>query len=312
MMKLAWMKVRNRLALIKRFLISVYLNGFTNEVIHNPRIKIQNLKKSEYSITSVGNMSNPSSSGTSISDSPMYLEYGSFCELASRHDEVFSHFRSHPAYRGVLEHVPHWLAVKYGRLLKDKELYLQTLDKIDSVGTPWKYRYRFFGEGSPTALRYCYFTELISELFPSLSVSSMCEIGGGFGGQVLALSDKFPLKEVTIVDISPALSLTSRFLNTVRIDFTLHLNAPTQTNEKTFDFLISNYAFSELNRRYQDWYLQNYILKASNGFILWNKLSFTELDGYSLDNLVSIIPGARTMPESPLSFDGNTVIYWRA
>ena len=114
------------------------------------------------------------------------------------------------------------------------------------------------------------------------------------------------------MDISPALSLTSRFLNTVRIDFTLHLNAPTQTNEKTFDFLISNYAFSELNRRYQDWYLQNYILKASNGFILWNKLSFTELDGYSLDNLVSIIPGARTMPESPLSFDGNTVIYWRA
>ena len=310
-MNLASLKVWHKLALTKRLLISIYLNGLKNELINNYRIKLQNLEKTRSSVKYTGNISNVSPSGTSISDSNMYVEYATFCELASQHDEIFSHFRSHPAYRAVLEHVPHWLAVKYARLLKNNDSYSKTLEKIDRFGTPWKFHYRFFGEVSPTALRYCFFTETIMDLFPRAKFTSVCEIGSGFGGQILALSDRFSLEEVTLVDIPPALSLTSKFLNSVGVAFRLNLNSPSESNEKEFDLLVSNYAFSELNRKYQDWYIKNYILKSKNGFILWNKLSFVELDGYSLDYLISIIPGAKMMPESPLSFDGNTVIYWQ-
>lgn len=303
-------KVWNRFNLTKKFIISVLLNGFTNEVIRNKRIRRNNTRNSVSSISSTGDIIPASNSGTSISDSSLYLEYATFCELASQNDGIFTYFRSHPAYREVLEHVPHYLAIQYSSLLKHKLSYSKTLEKIDRFGTPWKYHYRLFGEVSPTALRYCYFTEIISELLPGVDFKSICEIGGGFGGQILALSDRFQLEKVTLVDIPSALSLTSRFLNSVGIDFELYLNSPDQANERNFDLLISNYAFSELNRQYQDWYLENYVLRAKSGFILWNNLSFIELDGYPLDSLISIIPGARKVPEVPLSFEGNTIIFW--
>ena len=73
------------------------------------------------------------------------------------------------------------------------------------------------------------------------------------------------------------------------------------------DFVLSNYAFSELTRTNQDKYLKKVILNSPRGYITWNNLS---PNGYSLAELISVIPGSQTVPENPLTAEDNTIIVW--
>ena len=79
---------------------------------------------------------------------------------------------------------------------------------------------------------------------------------------------------------------------------------------ENFDLVISNYAFSELNRNVQKLYLENVLQKTSRGYITWNNLSFKKLGGYSLAELLDLLPGSRYRDENPLTAIGNVIITW--
>ena len=78
------------------------------------------------------------------------------------------------------------------------------------------------------------------------------------------------------------------------------------------DLLISNYAFSELNKFVQDIYLEKVILNSKSGYITWNGegRKIWDTDGYGVDELLSKIPNSKIIPETPLSAEGNVVIVW--
>ena len=76
---------------------------------------------------------------------------------------------------------------------------------------------------------------------------------------------------------------------------------------------ISNYAFSELIRPVQDIYLEKILLKSKAGYITWNGDIIAptfSTGGYSLKEILSILPNAITIPEKPLTARGNCIIVW--
>ena len=66
----------------------------------------------------------------------------------------------------------------------------------------------------------------------------------------------------------------------------------------------------ELNPEIQDLYLNNVILNSKRGYITWNYFSQYHYNGYSLADLVRIIPGSQIIPEKPLTSDTNAIIVW--
>ena len=81
--------------------------------------------------------------------------YLNVCNYAANSDEFFKQFKSHPAYRHVLEHVSYEEGQQY---LKEIEIdYLDKLQEVkqnDSIGEPTTYEYPLVGTMSPTTIRY--------------------------------------------------------------------------------------------------------------------------------------------------------------
>jgi len=257
---------------------------------------------------------NDSYHDTSLTDSIAFENYSSFCAEAATDDSIFQNFRSYPIYREVLEHVPHQLGIFFANELSKKcdlSKIKNSVKKIDKTGSPWTYFYRDIGKCSPTSLRYLFFALQIKDLLGGTKIETVCEIGGGFGGQMVALAEVIDFESAKFVDLKPSLLLTSKYLNSDSRKFASTYNSPEDENTASFDLLVSNYAFSELRREFQDAYLEKYVNRSNAGFILWNPLSFESLDGYDLSQIVKKIPGAKCIPEEPSSYPGNHLIYWR-
>ena len=75
-------------------------------------------------------------------------------------------------------------------------------------------------------------------------------------------------------------------------------------------FRYDNHTITELTRTVQKVYLDKLIKNAKAGYITWNALSYKELDGYSVQELLERIPGARVIDEIPLTAEGNCIIVW--
>ena len=171
-------------------------------------------------------------------------------------------------------------------------------------------KYKFKGVNfsiSTLNTRYSKVCSDIKYLFPNLEFNSVAEIGGGFGG----LAYKFKnIPNYTLYDLPEVNELSKEIL-----EKSLHLKnisfmdgRDPQSND--FELVISNYAFSELLRNMQKTYLDRIILRAEHGYITWSPVSFFSLDGYSLAELIRILPKAQIMDERPLTGARNVIIYW--
>lgn len=293
---------------------SILYNGLFNELVTNRKLKKQNLIKSAgVSREQDLDINKQKEKPTSISDSDLYPGYASFCSSASTDMSIFQTFRSSFIYKDVLEHVPHRVGIKYATSLrksKNFNLLIQSSKLIDNFGNPWRFNYKNIGLCSPTTLRYLFFADKITVLFPNRSFSRVCEIGCGFGGQILALSSVIKFNHVTFVDLQPVLTLTQKFATECNVTYSIELKSPQSSRQEQHDLLISNYAFSELTREFQDKYLDLYVKGSKHGFMMWNPLSYEKFDGYSLEQILEKIPNSHTEKEIPTTFPDNYLIYW--
>ena len=83
---------------------------------------------------------------------------------------------------------------------------------------------------------------------------------------------------------------------------------------KSWDLVISNYAFSELPYLVQEQYIKNVILKSKNGFMIMNS-GRTNITGrstgkHSISDLLKIIPNSRICEEEPLTGPDNFILIW--
>lgn len=201
-----------------------------------------------------------------------------------------SNFKSHPAYKDVLEHVDYNQGVQYYHLIHlttqiPPSIVMLFCAMNDKFGTPTLYDFGDF-KASPTSLRYIYHAHLILTHIKSLNKTTydIVEIGGGYGGLSMAidyLSSFYGIQisSYTIIDLQEIMQLQSLYLKNINLSFPVnHVDALTFGKDIPLSsaFLISNYCFSEISSNYQKKYLEHLFPKIEHGFIAWNYIPLYE------------------------------------
>jgi putative sugar O-methyltransferase len=253
----------------------------------------------------------------SDSDNGRYI---AFVEQANNSYKIFSQFKQYPAYQEILEHVSEDDGTRYLEILKKNAPdFLVAIDKFkinDLVGNPTKFEYPCIGSISPTTLRYVKVASDLRTLFGNSIGSRVAEIGVGYGGQLLVLDQIFAIREYSLFDLPPVLELTSKYLESHILSLsyrTLTLNQAS-TNEN-YDFVMSNYAFSELPKAVQLKYLEKVLANASKGYMTMNSglKDSAAVDGdnkLSLEELRDLLPPFEIIEEEPYTSPKNYIIIW--
>jgi hypothetical protein len=160
-------------------------------------------------------------------------------------------------------------------------------------------------------LRYVKVLSDLRRLFGDLTGMSIVEIGVGYGGQCRLICEFWPLRSCTLIDLDPVLELADRYLNTVGVEPRPELLRQGVVRPARYDLVISNYAFSELDRRVQDRYASEVVSQADRGYITCNFISsIFGVDSWSRSELENVHPGSHWVPEEPLTSEGNSILVW--
>jgi len=203
-------------------------------------------------------------------------------------------FKSNINYTGTLEHVKEdegyrylsKISSIYSSFYNSKKEFLTNLCyKNDAFGQTVKYTFHDFAHCSPTNLRYIYQTLLILDYVKSemLNNLNIIEIGGGYGGLAFYIKNIAPLFGVkvssyTIFDLPAATMLQKKYLAAHGMDVQVAvLDSVESAQLHKNSFLISNYAFSEIEMNLQNQYTEKVLNPyVSHGFLAWNMIQIYE------------------------------------
>lgn len=244
--------------------------------------------------------------------------YSETVDLIVSNHEKFGRFRRIYNYREILEHVSY----RQGQLYLEKTLYGHKDFEInsffphrnDSVGSPRVFTYLDGKKCSPTTIRYLAVALEIKSIFPLTQINHVAEIGAGYGGQCSILQDIFQIQRYTIFDLPNVQNLITQYLEALN-RFTIVEFGNTEDRIQTeIDFVLSNYAFSELPMGIQQVYIENVLAKSKSGYMIMNSglTNFTKRSEGKilLSQLRSQLPNSFVIGESPLSSEDNYVLVW--
>ncbi len=249
---------------------------------------------------------------TSLSDNQAYPQV---CMNASNDYRLFNKFRTNPIYNQILEHVRKDTGALYLKEISKDPDILAAMDKFkpnDNYGGPIVHNYPGIGAISPSTLRYVKVLADIKAHFRSADNLNICEIGVGYGGQCRIVNAYFKPATYCLVDLQPVLSLAQRYLDNYILHSVMTYKTMNELDTKSYDLVLSNYAFTELPRTVQDIYLNKIILNSKRGYITYNEITLQEFNSYKADELAAMIPGARILKEEPLTHPKNCIIVWGA
>lgn len=223
------------------------------------------------------------------------------------------------AYREILEHLGYKEGKKYlekieSLMPKEEVARLINLNRQnDLFGGPITFRYRGYGNVSPTTLRYISTALEIASKCGVSSNTSIVEIGCGYGGQAAVINRVFGVSDYTGFDLPPVLELIDRYLKGINSSLVIKRGSFEEI-DYSWDLAISNYAFSELSRDLQLKYLEEILTKCKSGFMIMNS-GATNKTGRSTGKLAveeirDFLPNMRTIDEVPLTGPDNYVIVW--
>ena len=255
--------------------------------------------------------------GTSITER---TAYPAFCQSAALNEKIFRSFKRNAIYREVLEHVPYKSGLEYlNIIIKEYPDLLPYFDKFrenDRLGSPVTYSYGGYGVFSPTTLRYIKTAGDIRKKMGDVSQLHIVEIGGGYGGQCVIFS-ALGFASYTLIDLPEAIALSKKYLGRLGIQNVFFMDS-TQVNDlNTYDLVISNYAFSAIDKSEQIDYFEKIIKNTPKGYLLLNFISHHfNLDSLSLDEIVSMLYHAgrsgKAEKEKPNTHADNMLVTWRA
>jgi len=241
-----------------------------------------------------------------------YTNYLKACRQALNEDS-FKSFRRDSFYNVVIEHVSYQLGMDYLiQAIKQTPELLKHTDRFitsEKTGNPIVFYYDIAGcYLSPTTCRYI---KVLSDLLKYFGNPEMdiVEIGGGYGGQCKIIHDFVKPKSYTIIDLPEALLLAEKFLKNFNISPVLRNSD--DANEINYDLCISNYAFSELDRRYQDFYAEKVIRLSYSGYMTCNFMGVRNAErAFTTDELKVLKTTGEILPEVPKSFNNNLIFIW--
>jgi hypothetical protein len=243
-----------------------------------------------------------------------YKTYADFCKKAVADDNVFKSFKRHPHYTYMLEHVTEGMGRDYyDEIEKEFPYLLDFIDKFktnDNLGEPNMYYYANIGLISPTTLRYIKVLADILNIFGRYDGIDVVEIGVGYGGQCKILHDFGLPLSYTMIDLPEVLALAKKCNKYHKINNIVY-KTPSELDITKCDLLISNYAFTEISREYQEQYVEKVIANATHGYITCNyfgKMDKTE--ALSRAEVLSLKEHYTVYPEKPLTGQDNLIYTW--
>lgn len=247
-------------------------------------------------------------------DNSWSAAYINICNLAASDNKYFDTFKSNPSYNTILEHVSYEQGLAYIDEIEKNNDIMSQIDKFkenDILGGPilQDYSHKNIGNISPSTLRYIKVLHDLNSLFGSLNNFNICEIGGGYGGQCKIIDIFFDIESYTIIDLEDVNKLSKIYLDRLGTKTTIqYLKYPVIENKK-YDLVISNYAFSELPIYVQDNYIP--ILKESkHGYITFNNIAVDSNLTYHADYIQGIIKNSSIIKEVPETSHNNMILYW--
>lgn len=243
--------------------------------------------------------------------------YASFVQSAVDNFEIFNNFKRHPVYNQVLEHVSYEDGLVFlEEIKKQTPEFLSKIDQFkdnDIIGNADIREYEI-GNISPSTLRYVKVASDLKKLFGDNIGNTIAEVGIGYGGQLLVSDKVFNFTEYHLFDLPPVLSLASKYLENHILNgsykpYTINQHPGTIN----YDFVISNYAFSELPSLLQRTYIKKIFSKSEKGYLIMNsgtKQSAFRKDKLSLKELKELLPPFEILPEVPSSHPANYTIVW--
>jgi len=228
----------------------------------------------------------------------MYEKYLDYVSKINTNEILISNFKSRCEYNGILEHVSYKYGEQYLKLIENEFTNISYDDiccflKInDKYGCPnidnFTCKNGLVISCSSTSLRYIYHALIILEHYKNSNLTSIVEIGCGYGGLFLAICYfskilNIKINNYYIVDFPEVCNLIDTYLNInkefVKINYSLHScheygRDITETNL----FLISNYCFTEISDENRKNYIKNLFDKIEKGFIVWQTCLGVNID----------------------------------
>jgi hypothetical protein len=231
-------------------------------------------------------------------------EYRQLCTWAA--GAGFSQFRQHmPMIDGKQPMVTGFqCAVLIAHYHRNLLPYIEEFRKIDSLGQPWTFDYPVFGRFSPFTLRYVSILGQMLDLVGPFDNKKIVEIGGGYGGQCIAIRTVCRPQSYTIVDLPETNLLQRRFLGQLGHNDVVCTSEPP---DQDWDIVISNWALTECARATQEDYVKRVLTRAQAGFMYWSHIG---VGGMEDKEMAANFPGAEILAEDPLTLEGNSLIVW--
>jgi hypothetical protein len=243
-----------------------------------------------------------------------YDKYLKVCKEALLNEEVFGKFKQFPNYRAILEHVSYEQGLGYiNEIKKDSPELLRLLSKFcenDAIGNPNVFYYAEIDRViSPTTLRYIKVLSDLRKYFGDLQGMNIVEIGVGYGGQCKIINDLFKFKSYTLVDLPIVQQLAVKCLDKHKVkNVTIWQSG---VNLKLYDLCISNYAFTEIDRKYQEIYKSQIIDRSDRGYITCNFLDQRpQEEAFSKLEIITMKDKFLVIPEIPLTASHNMIYLW--
>ncbi len=248
-------------------------------------------------------------------------EYPELALKAALDPATFSVFRRHHKYTSILEHVSRKEGEQYLNIIrgeykmKDDEIF-QILKPLMEVGNPKLLRIKGLSNKiSTTGLRYLKIALDIKKITGS-KIGNVVEIGCGYGGQAIILDQLLQIESYTFYDLWQVNLLIKRFIENSNFSskYTISTIREDSFNcRNSWDFCISNYAFSELPKAIQEIYINKIINKTRKGFMLMNSGvsgKFGNVINFSQKELLNTLKNASIHKEIPLTYVNNYLLTW--
>tara|TARA_A100001037_G_scaffold235101_1_gene213926 strand:- start:6 stop:830 length:825 start_codon:yes stop_codon:yes gene_type:complete len=242
-------------------------------------------------------------------------KYIQLCKQALEDDFTFNNIKSHPNYSMVekanitYKLCGEWLLNVYFNNYPNMLHFLEYGIDNDKYCNPTKFDYSYLLQNrvklSTYNMSFCCISYVVKALniithMKNIDINkyNIVEIGGGYGGQAYILFKiskdlNIDIESYSIFDIKYPSMLQQKYINLVKLNEICNINTYYDLNidkniSDKFNFVISNYALSEISTKIQDVYFKKILYNVKHGFILWNFLNRENINPYFERNNINI------------------------
>ncbi|MBS0604689.1 MAG: putative sugar O-methyltransferase [Verrucomicrobia bacterium] len=193
-------------------------------------------------------------------------------ETAACDDVRFAQFKRDPFFNLLWENLSKEEGEKWLRQIESEyPLMVEKFDRFkesDKIGSPRVYDFGKAGEFSPTTLRFAAIAGDLKSRLGSWSGQKVVQIGAGYGGLCRILSEVDSFGSYTLVDLPSQLALAKKYLEGFGIQGVLYLTPEELPKDERYDLVVSDMAFSEYNRSYQELFFDRVLSRSRSGFLI--------------------------------------------